>query len=139
MICTLNQAKINIFYIKIFELLSYAIGDNSTEKIDLIINDHINNLYYLYGYYIEDDLVGINSYHVDDDILIKYISVEPNFRFQKIGSKLINYLSSSYQTKRIIAETDEAAVKFYKKLGLICAEFEGLYNIRYKCTLNPNS
>lgn len=48
---------------------------------------------------------------------IKHIAVTPNSRNQQLGSKMIHYVEQQLGLQRLIAETDNEAVGFYRSYG----------------------
>lgn len=86
----------------------------------LISHDH----YFIYGYFVEEQLVGViyvnrreNIYYVDD------IVVKDNYRNQGIGSELFRYIEKQALANNIVRiELDvwsfnEKAIQFYQKNG----------------------
>ena len=67
------------------------------------------------------------------------ISVAPSLRGKGIGSYMIKTIAEAYKPTYIYAETDKAAVDFYKKNGFTVTESVETYGsktiIRYKCEL----
>ena len=53
----------------------------------------------------------------DDTAIINDIAVNSNFRGKGIGSKLVRFIFEQFEVNKIIAETDDDAVMFYKRCG----------------------
>ncbi len=68
------------------------------------------------------------------------IAVSPDFRGQGIGNRLVDYVKDKINPEKIIAETDDDAVLFYKKYGFKATPIKTDYDcIRYSCILEVNS
>ncbi|QQV74763.1 hypothetical protein H6P87_00303 [Rickettsia tillamookensis] len=118
-------------------LIADSIGNPTTEKISQVLESYNNTKLHLIGCFIEENLIGIIGIEVlPMQAIIKHISVLKTFRSQGIGKQLILYIISHFALKRIIVETDDDAVDFYRALGFNCEIFEGKYNQRYNCTLH---
>lgn len=61
-------------------------------------------------------LIGIVSYS-EEAVELKHIAIEPQYRGQGLGTKLIYEYIHSYHPSQISAETDQDAVGFYSKIG----------------------
>jgi ribosomal protein S18 acetylase RimI-like enzyme len=78
------------------------------------------------------DISNINAIKILD------IAVFVNFQKSGICSSLINHCINMFHPNEIIAETDDAAVEFYKKLGFQILSLGDKYEagiMRYQCTL----
>jgi len=98
-------------------LLSYA---TSEKKVDREYPLYIENTErVLYGYTIEQDLVGCIGIVKGEAnrCEIKHIAVSPVFRGKGIGREMIRYVEEHHAFSSIYAETDQEAVLFYKNLG----------------------
>ncbi|MGY4795676.1 GNAT family N-acetyltransferase [Lysinibacillus fusiformis] len=98
-------------------LLSYA---TSEKKVDREYPLYIENTErVLYGYTIEQDLVGCIGIVKGEAnrCEIKHIAVSPAFRGKGIGREMIRYVEEYHAFSSIYAETDQEAVLFYKNLG----------------------
>lgn len=77
-----------------------------------------------YGYYINDDLTGIISFKIIDDVLdIHRVAIHPNFFRMGIANKLINFIEGlNKNINRIVVCTGKdnfPAVNLYLKNGYI--------------------
>ena len=65
------------------------------------------------------------------------IAVDPAFRGQGVGSKLISFAANSLKCDKVSAETDDDAVGFYRSYGFDIVSLGEKYPgvIRYLCTL----
>lgn len=98
-------------------LLSYA---TSEKKVDREYPLYIENPErVLYGYTIEQDLVGCIGIVKGEAnrCEIKHITVSPVFRGKGIGREMIRYVEEHHAFSSIYAETDQEAVLFYKNIG----------------------
>lgn len=98
-------------------LLSYA---TSEKKVDREYPLYIENPErVLYGYTIEQDLVGCIGIVKGEAnrCEIKHIAVSPVFRGKGIGREMIRYVEEHHAFSSIYAETDQEAVLFYKNIG----------------------
>jgi ribosomal protein S18 acetylase RimI-like enzyme len=63
---------------------------------------------------------GIIVFKIKDKVAtILDIAVKPEYQGKGIGSKLIDYIFNQFSANKIIAETDDDAVEFYKKYGFV--------------------
>lgn len=98
---------------------------------ELISNDNI------FGYYLDDKLVGfivINKCYEVIDLL--YIVVDKLYRNKSIGSKLMEYMISTFDYERIMLEVrcdNIYAIKLYKKYNF------KIINIRKNYYLNNDA
>ena len=85
--------------------------------------------------YKEYEYKGIVAFSMEDNIAtILDIAVSSDFRGQGIGSRLVNYIKDKINPKKIIAETDDDAVLFYKKYGFEATPIKTDYDSnRYNC------
>ena len=98
-------------------LLSYA---TSEKKVDREYPLYIENPErVLYGYTIEQDLVGCIGIVKGEAnrCEIKHIAVSPAYRGKGVGREMIRYVEDHHAFSSIYAETDQDAVIFYKNLG----------------------
>ncbi|HJD55365.1 MAG TPA: GNAT family N-acetyltransferase [Rickettsia endosymbiont of Pyrocoelia pectoralis] len=121
-------------------LIADSIGNPTTEKINSILESYKNNNRHLIGCFIKQNLIGIIGVQIlPTQSTIRHISVLKTFRSQGIGKQLILYIVDHFALKKIIAETDDSAVEFYRTLGFNCEVFEGKYGKRYNCVINLNN
>ncbi|NLK96323.1 MAG: GNAT family N-acetyltransferase [Clostridiales bacterium] len=72
------------------------------------------------------------------EITILEIAVTNNCQKSGIGSSLINHCIKTFKPNDIVAETDDDAVGFYKKLGFDILSLGDKYRVgitRYRCIL----
>jgi ribosomal protein S18 acetylase RimI-like enzyme len=69
-------------------------------------------------------------------IEILNIAVDPDYRGRGFGSQLVKQVIAAHSPAKIIAETDDDAVDFYRKLGFNTIPFHSKWGItRYKMLL----
>lgn len=87
------------------DICDYKFSHNDFEKV--------------YGYYIENNLVGIIDFSIIyDRIEINYIFVKKEYRKQGIASKMMEYIISyNLGISLEVNEENESAIKLYEKYG----------------------
>lgn len=120
----LMDIKARIQEPEIQELLSYAVFP-SPEKLARTVGDYTGNpSLELCGYVQEEELVGLIGFTVEQgELLIRHLAVKPECRGLGFGRGLILEAIDRVRPVRVIAETDEDAVDFYRWIGF---EIEGL-------------
>ncbi|WP_188831418.1 GNAT family N-acetyltransferase [Paenibacillus aceti] len=73
----------------------------------------------LFGIMIDNELAGLIGIipYSEDAVELKHIAMKAPYRGRGIGKKLIAEYMRDYQPSTIIAETDQDAVGFYRKVG----------------------
>jgi ribosomal protein S18 acetylase RimI-like enzyme len=113
-----------------------SIGSPTPSKINLVLQSYNQANHYLIGAFIKHQLVGVIGFETINQIAtIKHISILPEFRKQKIGKLLIQYIIKQYFLQEIKCETDTDSVRFYKSLRFECISFQSKYGVRYNCCL----
>ena len=72
------------------------------------------------------------------EIIILQIAVTKSCQKSGIGSSLINYCIKTFQPNKIVAETDDDAIGFYKNFGFDILSLGDKYSLgitRYRCIL----
>jgi ribosomal protein S18 acetylase RimI-like enzyme len=142
-----NQHLINHLESKVFlsnsdldnlelpNLIKFSIGYPTEDKVFKIIASYKNSSSKLYGAYLNEHLTAIVGVQQDEqELTVRHISVLPEFQNQRIGTLLLNHIKAQYSKCKIIAETDEESVEFYRKSGFICDPFQGNHgNLRFSC------
>lgn len=88
-----------------------------------------------------DTYKGIIVIGISNISVIEILDIADSSSFQKsgIGSSLINHCINMFHPNKIIAETDDDAVEFYKKFGFDILTLGDKYGVgitRYQCTFN---
>ncbi|WP_307719492.1 GNAT family N-acetyltransferase [Paenibacillus chibensis] len=105
---------------EVAELISYAVfpDDQAVEKAIREYESHES--WQLVGY--EDDklIVGLAGYEKkDNEVILHHIAIIPENRGLGYGRGMILEIMTKERPQRVIAETDEEAVDFYRNLGFI--------------------
>ena len=123
------------------KILSYATSSD-IDKVKKIYEEYLfSNNFILLGYEIDNKLVGLIGFYSSDKVSkiyeLKHISVDIDYRKSGIGRKLIENILEAYDIKELVAETDDDAVDFYKKMGFEIVNLGEKYpgTIRYRCSL----
>ena len=88
------------------------------------------------GYYIDEEVVGFLNYDlIYDRSEIEYIYVNDEYRKNKIGTKLVEYLVKECKVNNVdnitleVRKSNNNAILFYKSLGFTEVSIrEGYYN-----------
>jgi ribosomal protein S18 acetylase RimI-like enzyme len=85
--------------------------------------DIINSTEIYYGYYLENNLAGIISYTIENDVLdICKVAVHPNYFKKGIATQLIKFIQQRPNIRSIIVSTglkNTPAVNLYISQGFI--------------------
>lgn len=108
-------------------------------RMELLVMDPMIQAY---GYWENGTIIGLIVIRNLGDYSCEIIgiAVDAACRQQGVGQSLIQYVMESLHYTRVIAETDDEAVGFYKNCGFEVVPFvvhnhEHMYT-RYKCELN---
>ncbi|TLS52224.1 GNAT family N-acetyltransferase [Paenibacillus antri] len=110
------------------------------ERLEQVAAEYENNPELrLYGYESEEEIVGVIGFErLDggDGLLIRHLAVKPECRGAGFGRGQILELIEMAKPRLLVAETDEEAVEFYRRIGF---EIESLGERypgveRYRCT-----
>lgn len=119
------------------ELIGYSVYPVQ-EKVNSAAEMYRSDHHRLMGYSLDDEIIGIIGYESLPDRVIKihHLSVDPEFRGLGYGRGMILELIDLIEPKKIIAETDDDAVDFYRNIGFeIVSLGEKLPNAEtYECT-----
>ena len=91
-----------------------------------------------YAYADNGEYKGIIVFKIKEQTAeIPDIAVKPEYQGNGIGSRLIDYIFSKFAVSKIIAETDDEAIGFYKKYGFTVIDTRvEIYTKRYTCVKN---
>lgn len=89
----------------------------------------------VYAYSENGEYKGIVVFKIKEQTVeILDIAVKPEYQGKGIGSRLIDYIFSKFSINKIIAETDDDAVDFYKKYGFSVTDIKQHHDTkRYVC------
>lgn len=120
------------------KVIALCIGNPTNEKIQSSLNYYSsapNRL--IIGTILNRSVIGLIGVSIEDNIvIINHLAILGEYRGYGIAKKLVHYVAKCFQTKSIIAETDDEAIGFYRALNFHCDVFAGPYGIRYKCKLD---
>jgi ribosomal protein S18 acetylase RimI-like enzyme len=119
------------------DVIHYSIGYPTKEKIAKILSSYEDEGHYIFGAFIDENIVGIIGICLNNTIesVIRHISVTPQFRRQGIAKQLILHVINHFNIKEIEAETDNEAIDFYHNLNFVCSPIEGKQVSRYLCKI----
>ncbi|MET3942909.1 ribosomal protein S18 acetylase RimI-like enzyme [Paenibacillus sp. PvP094] len=124
------------------ELLSYSVFPDP-EQVGQALQQYVNkDELLLDGYEDEGQLVGLVGYEKtgNSEITIQHIAVLPENRFKNYGRGMIAQLLEKYNPDKLIAETDQEAVEFYRNTGFVVYSLGELYPgvERFRCVLEKD-
>lgn len=128
----------NIDFGKVYCAIKDAFYKPNYDKvINRVKEIFCHNSSIIFGYFIDIELVGCTVVGIiNNKIVIEYIGVREESRQMNIARSLIEYVMNKYQLP-CLAETDNSAVKFYKKCGFVFIEKIKEYSnekiLRYSC------
>lgn len=118
-------------------ILELLLMGSSKKSVTSLLAEHETNNNYFIDTFPTGDPIAVVAYRLVGGIVeILDIVVAPEHRGQGVGSFLINRIIANCSPKKILAETDDDAVGFYRKLGFNIIPFESKWGItRYKMDL----
>lgn len=120
----------------VHKILSDCLFDGSPDEIAKAIEKYREHIaWQMYGWVENDEILGVCGFEVHADYLeILHVSVAEHARYHGIGRSMITALQKQYDMP-IEAETDDEAVKFYRKCGFETSAIQK-YNVRrWTCVL----
>lgn len=123
------------------QLLSYAVGYPTEEKMDAVMDSYAERPRRLVGF--EDDearLVGVVGFEAASGVVaIHHIAVDDDQRRGGLGRYMLEWVAREHHSAaRIELETDADAVDFYRRCGFTADRFTDPRwpeVERYRCTL----
>jgi GNAT superfamily N-acetyltransferase len=104
-------------------LLEAAHG--STGSAERAVAHYRSGDWILVGYDVDGDVVACAGVeHDGDDILVRSVAVAADRRGRGLGRALVDALGDVATARRLVAETDEDAVGFYRRCGFAVEEIE---------------
>ena len=117
-------------------LLNLAIGFPTDEKIKAVVDSYRQDNHYFFGFRSGGQISGLMGIELQENrVIIEHIAVLESHRSMGIGRAMIQGLRSSYSAYNVHAETDDDAVRFYRRCDFLCEEIQGKYGRRYRCIL----
>src|SRR5690554_4152203 len=101
------------------ELLSHSVFPDEDILNHTIKEYQSNNNFEIYGYLVDDEVIGVLGYQLSDEatIHVRHISVHPDYRGLGYGRGLLMELIEWKKPDQLVVETDEEAVDFYRSVG----------------------
>jgi GNAT superfamily N-acetyltransferase len=104
-------------------LLADAHG--TPDAVDRAVARYRSREWILVGWEEQDDVIACAGVERDGgDIVVRSVAVLPARRRQGVGRELVNALVDVATARRLVAETDEDAVGFYRRCGFAVEEVE---------------
>lgn len=125
----------------IYSLLAPSVYFATDQKLQTRAQEYYNSPNtYVYTFLLDGEYAGIVVFSVKGSIAtINDIAVKFEYTQKGIGRKLVMYILSAFTVDTIIAETDDDAVGFYKKIGFEISNVDTKFDInRYICTFSSN-
>lgn len=124
----------------LLSLLAESVYNPTEDRLNNLADTYINNPNtVIYAIYEDDLYLGIIILEIKGDKIIEILNIAVNAGFRKsgIGSSLINHCIDTFHPRKILAETDDEAARFYRKLGFEIKSLGDKYRsgiMRYQCT-----
>ena len=111
---------------------------SSARSVGKILDNYENSQMYFIETFPEIDPTAVIAYKKEADTLeILDIAVDPDYRGQGLGSIMIKGMITRNCPAKVVAETDDDAVGFYRKLGFSASPFDSKWGIvRYSLELD---
>ncbi|HWT76996.1 MAG TPA: GNAT family N-acetyltransferase [Mobilitalea sp.] len=125
----------------LLSVLAESVYNPTEERLNKKAENYINNLSTaIFAAKSNKTYTGVIILDISNikRVIIHNIAVNKSYQKSGIGSSLINHCIDTFQPDEIIAETDDDAVGFYKKLGFDIVSLGDKYGAgitRYECTL----
>lgn len=122
---------------EVAELLSYSVFPDDKSLRAAIQHFEETDSLKLYGFEDEKLLVGLIGFEMDGDrtLTVHHLAVLPENRLKGYGRGIFFELIKAQKPSRIIAETDEDAVDFYRNIGFVVISLGETYPgvERFRC------
>lgn len=130
-------------FLKTYDIYKDCMYKPTPEKFELKVDTYLNDdNIKIFACICDNNVLGVMvlSFDEGNNAEIIGIAVGKEFRNRGIGSQMIREFATCYNINKIVAETDDDAVEFYRKTGFSVAEFSATYDTetvtRYKCELS---
>jgi GrpB-like predicted nucleotidyltransferase (UPF0157 family) len=122
-------------------LIAHSIGHPTEEKINRDLKAYNAKNNFLLGCFEEKILVGVIGLEEQADykFILSHISILPDHRLHGLGKALIDEVLERFKINKLIAETDDDSVGFYRATGFHCEATAGEFGLRYLCTLTSDN
>lgn len=103
----------------ILELLAPSVYNPTPERLrSRAMKYQVSDAIKVYAYAEAGEYQGIIVFEIKEtEAAILDIAVRPESRGRGVGSRLIDFMFRQFRVRKVIAETDDDAVGFYKKYG----------------------
>jgi ribosomal protein S18 acetylase RimI-like enzyme len=134
----LLNCKDRVEELEIKELLAYSLSPDPDAVHEIVKNYKSDDALQLYGYESEEEIVGIIGIRIltPQQIEIENIAVKSEYRGAGFGRGQILELIDLLKPSKLIAETDDEAVEFYRRIGFeiksLGEKYPGVE--RFRCT-----
>lgn len=120
------------------DLITLAIYPDP-EKVKRAIKSYKSNpALELLGYYDEEELIGLIGFHIQTNNILEiiHIAVSPDEQGHGYGRGIILEVLALKSPSKIIVETDEDSINFYRSIGFSVVSLGEMYPgvERFKCT-----
>ncbi|OAB43357.1 GNAT family N-acetyltransferase [Paenibacillus glacialis] len=114
---------------EVTELLSYAVfPDDKSLNAAIQLYEGKESLQ-LYGFEDEKLLVGLIGFEIDEEriLTVNHLAILPENRLKGYGRGIFFELIEAQKPSRIMTETDEDAVDFYRNIGFVVISLGEIY------------
>ncbi|WP_284640592.1 GNAT family N-acetyltransferase [Paenibacillus silviterrae] len=120
----------------VLELMEYAVLADSGELEQVTAEYREDESLGLFGYVEEEDTIGVIGFRkTGDELRIKHMAVQPEYRGMGYGRGLLLELMLLTKPEKVVCEAYADAVDFYRNLGFeVIAIDEGPGGERFVCT-----
>ena len=114
---------------EVTELLSYAVFPDDKSLDEAIKHYEETESWKLYGFEDEKLLVGLIGFEIDEErvLTVNHLAILPENRLKGYGRGIFFELLEAQKPSRIITETDEGAVDFYRNIGFVVISLGEIY------------
>jgi len=104
---------------EIVELLEYSVFPDPDAVAEAVKSYKEHSEFFLYGLEAEEEIVGIIGFELrgGGELIIRHLAVKPDARGLGFGRGLILETIALKQPAKIVVETEEDAVDFYRAIG----------------------
>jgi len=118
-------------------LIVHSINSPTDKKIEEVLKGYRAENHVILGCLLGARLVGVMSIEKQLDLKysIKHIAILPEHRLQGIGRQFVDEVMQRFQVNKLVAETDDTTVGFYRAIGFHC-DLKEKDSHHYLCTLS---
>lgn len=123
--------------LRVRELLTYTTYEDDNPSVDQLLKKYDDPNVQMAGIENEGALIGLAGYKLDQNQVLQIIHmiVHPSMRGLGYGRGLLLELIHLHEPVKIVVETDEEAVEFFRNIGfeIISLGINATGAERYKC------